>query len=705
MRSFAARALLLVAGSALVCGAIDRKALVGRFNPHRNESGPTPMMVGNGDFAFAADVTGMQTFLPFNTISTWSWHNFSLPTTPGQTNISDFTGLDYWTHGRLVNYNIPNPAEPVISNWLRENPQRFNLGRIGLHFPGGKNVSEADLAAKSQDLDLFEGTINSSFSLSGAAVRVVTVNHPAQDVVAFAVDSALLGAGGLGLFFDFPYADTIKRDAPFVGTYNDTSLHTTSVVVSPGAATITHTMDATVYYTEIAWEGGNATVTRQDPSTHRYILMPTTQGSSSLSVSVRYSLTKGQPAIRFADVRSATVQWWSNFWMSGACIDVTGTTGAGSANATELQRRLVLSQYLLAVNEAGRDPPQEMGLTNNGWYGKFLLETQLFHLAHWALWDRYEILERSIPSVYNRMLNSSIIRAANQGYAGARWGKMTDPSGRSAPGDINSLLIWQQPHLMYFAEMEYLQRPTNATLEKWSELLIATADFMASYAFHNTSTGKYDLGPPLALISENTDMNATINPTFELAYWHFGLKVASQWKTRQGKPIPEAWTTVANNLAPLPIENGLYVNYEGIPDMWASPTFACKAPGLVNIYGMLPPSDMPSFNVDTLAASLDKVLEAWNWDNTPGWVLGMVAMTAARLGNGQVAMDFLLNDLYQFDDVGMASAAIATPPYYPTNSGILMAVAMMATGWTSPARGSTLESRWPEGWKVVSEGF
>jgi hypothetical protein len=30
---------------------------------------------------------------------------------------------------------------------------------------------------------------------------------------------------------------------------------------------------------------------------------------------------------------------------------------------------------------------------------------------------------------------------------------MTDPTGRSTTGEINSLLIWQQPHPLYFAEL------------------------------------------------------------------------------------------------------------------------------------------------------------------------------------------------------------------------------------------------------------
>jgi hypothetical protein len=78
---------LIVQGSAKP--AIDRKRVVRAFNPHRNASAPdTPLQVGNGEFAFGVDITGLQTFKPFGTLSTWGWHNFSLPTTPNQTRMS-----------------------------------------------------------------------------------------------------------------------------------------------------------------------------------------------------------------------------------------------------------------------------------------------------------------------------------------------------------------------------------------------------------------------------------------------------------------------------------------------------------------------------------------------------------------------------------------------------------------------------------------
>lgn len=61
---------------------MTREAVVSRYRVVRTsliDNETTPLQVGNGDFAFSVDNTGMQTFLPFNTLSSWAWHNDTLP--------------------------------------------------------------------------------------------------------------------------------------------------------------------------------------------------------------------------------------------------------------------------------------------------------------------------------------------------------------------------------------------------------------------------------------------------------------------------------------------------------------------------------------------------------------------------------------------------------------------------------------------------
>jgi hypothetical protein len=536
--------------------------------------------------------------------------------------------------------------------------------------------------------------ISSSFTLNGTKVEVQTIVSPDTDTIAVEITSELFQSGQLGVFLDFPYASgASKFDAPYVGIWNATGNHSTTLTAESDGATILHTLDATSYVTEISWEG-IAGIERYNNATHRYILS-LGKKHDTLTFTATFSPTGVQDIGTFEDIKDDAADWWSDYWESGAFVSLPT---ASNTSAKELQRRIILSQYLLAVNGAGKDPPQESGLVNNGWYGKFHMEMVFWHLSHWAFWNKWDILDRSI-GVYNRFLPTSIERAAHQGYEGARIGKMSDPTGRSAPGEINSLLIWQQPHPMYFAEMEYRQFPTSETLEKWDPVLTAVADFMASYAWYNESTQVYDLGPPMYPVSENTNPNQTVNPTFELAYWRFGLNIAEQWKTRQNKSVPPTWRTVRDGLAPFPVQDDVYVLYEGVKDPWTTPELAEDHPGLLGIYGWLPPD--PRLNLTTFNATLDKVYQSWNFTYSYGWDFPLLAMTAARLGDAEKAVDWLLDPDNRFDEVGMPEGGTRVPtPYFPASAGLLLAVGMMAGVWDG-FEGTVF----PGGWEVEVEGF
>ncbi|KAK0706544.1 Six-hairpin glycosidase-like protein [Lasiosphaeria miniovina] len=692
------RVLWLLVVLAPLSGAVSvsqRRKVVQSFNVRRNtSSSTTPLQVGNGNFAFGADVTGLQTFQPYAILSTWGWHNFSLPTTVNQTSVEDFTGLEWWTHGRLVTYAQPNPAENDISTWLIQNPQRTNLANVGFTF-GTSNVTESNLEQKTQLLDMWSGKLSSSFVYNGSAVAVETWADPESDTAAIIIESELLTTG-LGLFLDFPYPDRNKFDAPFVGVWNATSSHSTVLRdASSHSATIQHTMDQNTYFTNVAWEG-RAAIAGPADGTHRYfITAETNRLQLTLSFSPEPQTKTGTPQ----GIASASRDWWLSFWSSGAFIDLSA---ANSTDATELQRRIITSQYLLAVNSASSNPPQESGLVNNGWYGKFHLEMNLWHTLPFARWGQFPLLWRSLPDLYERFLATSLERAGTQGYAGARWGKMTDPTGRSAPGEINSLLIWQQPHPMYFAETEYRSFPNATTLQRWDGVLAATADFMASFAFLNASTGVYDLGPPMYPVAENTPPNATVNPTFELAYWRFGLDVAARWRARQGRPVPPAWTAVRDGLAPLPVVDGTYAVYEGIPHMWTDRATTSDHPAMAGIFGLLPPpASGPPLDPAVLRATAAKIKAVWPLDESYGWDFALLAMNSLRLGNVAQAADYLLHPVFQFDDAGYPVGGARVPtPYFPNSASLLLAAAMMAGGWDGDEG-----PHFPAGWAVDVDGF
>jgi hypothetical protein len=91
-----------------------------------------------------------------------------------------------------------------------------------------------------------------------------------------------------------------------------------------------------------------------------------------------------------------------------------------------------MSQYLTAINSAGSLPPQEEGLFSNSWNGKFHLEMHAWHAAHFAVWGRPELLERSMPFYFNQ-LPAAQARAKAHKVRGAWWPKMTGPEGRESP--------------------------------------------------------------------------------------------------------------------------------------------------------------------------------------------------------------------------------------------------------------------------------
>ncbi|PCH37049.1 hypothetical protein WOLCODRAFT_128018 [Wolfiporia cocos MD-104 SS10] len=646
------------------------------------------MQVGNGFFAFGADVSGLQTFLPWATMSDWGWKNDSFTAGATLEDILTYRGV-VWDG---VQYEFGGPAAP--QQWLIADPNR--------------NITEADLDFAKQELDLWTGVITSSFSIQGYNVTVLTYAAQSSSTVGFTITSNLLLEGRLGLFVDFPWNDgSQKFEAPYVGYWDDTSNHTTTLYTGYELgenvqALINHTMVNTTFFTSIG--GDPFSISRNSLESHRYSIIPN-ETSTTFSLEVVYSVNRTKYIPQVEEIVAESIAAWEDYWSNSGFVDVV--TGSTDSQANELQRRIILSRYLMRVNEAGFTPPQESGLVNNGWdcqYGKFHMEMYFWHSCHWALWNSWDLLERSV-SVYSRFLRTSIERAqVQEGYRyGARWSKMTDPTGRSAPGEINELLIWQQPHPLIFAEYEYRATRSWATLERWSDVVYETAAWMADYARLNESTGFYDLGPPMYVVSEDTQPNATHNPAFELAYWRLGLSIARSWMGRLGKNSPDAWLEVENNLAPLAIENGLYAVYEGIEsDFWTDEAYTNSHPALVGLYGWLPPT--ANLSIPIAYATAEKVWTSWNISNLWGWDFPMLAMSAARNGNQEQAVGWLLDQYFEFDDAGMPLGGAQVPtPYFPGSGGLLYAIAMMAAGWDGSTGAAPGFPR--EGWNVTIENL
>jgi hypothetical protein len=657
---------------------IDRHALVARHNVVlTNFDANNPLSVGNGEFCFTVDATGLQTFpeafektIPLGTLSDWGWHTSPNPNGWSIDNLQfkEFTNLN----GRLVPYaDVPHNQQTPEIKWLRANPHRLHLGQIGfiLKHADGSPTQINDLTDISQTLDLWNGEIVSRFVFDGEPVEVHTVCDPKLDAIAVRVVSPLVKSGWLAIQIRFPYGTGDVKTAD----WSQPDAHET--IVTQFKANVVHfdrKLDNDHYGVDAKWSP-DASITNTGP--HQFEIVPG-KNSGELEFVCAFSPELESKLPSFAETKSASQKNWNHFWQTGGAIDLSGSK---DPRWFELERRIVLSQYLTAIQDAGKNPPQETGLTYNTWEGKFHLEMHFWHEAQFALWNRLPLLENSLD-YYQKILPHAEGTAKRQGYAGARWPKMTSPSGAESPSPVGPFLIWQEPHPIFYAELCYREHHDQAALEKFKNIVFQTADFMASYATWDTNSSRYVLGPTLQSAQEIFPKDKTFNPTFELTYFRWALETAQQWRERLNLPREKKWDDVLNGLAKPTIADGKYLFTETTPDSYTNPKWNADHPAVVGALSFVPG---PGIDFATMQNTFDWVWKNWNWPDTWGWDYPMLAMTAARLGESERAIDALLLDTPK-NHYALNGHVYQRPGltiYLPANGGLLYATALMAAGW------------------------
>ena len=688
---------------------IDRRALVSRHDPVlRRLDADSPLSVGNGQFAFTTDVTGLQTFaesyertVPLGTLSQWGWHTAP---NPDGWNIDSYRFTEFDSHGRKVGYaDIPGDRRTPEVQWLRANPHRLHLGRLAfeLRTKDGRLATPGDLSGIEQRLDLWNGILTSRFSLEGQAVEVVTICHPALDAVAVRVRSALLREGRIAVRLAFPYG---TGDATAADWTHPEAHQTVVRREGPRSAQISRRLDGDRYSVLVAWAPSGTLIER---GRHQYVAAPDPGETFELAAAFaprETSAGAGSALPSFDDTLAAATRHWNRFWSDGGAIDLSGSR---DPRWRELERRIVLSQYLTAIQCAGELPPQETGLTFNSWEGKFHLEMHWWHAAHFALWDRLPLLERSVD-YYRRILPRARAAAARQGYRGARWPKMTGPDGAESPSPIGPLLAWQQPHPIFYAELIHRARPGRPTLDRFRDVVLETAEFMASYAAWDAKARRYVLGPPLQCAQEVFPAAETVNCAFEVEYWRWGLEAAQRWRERMGLAREPRWDEVLSKLSALAVRDGKYLFAESAPGSYEDPRWARDHPSVLGALGVLPGAGL---DPAVMRRTFDWIWEHWNWADTWGWDYPMMAMTAARLGDPRRAVDALLLDapknVYRPNGHNYQRPGLAI--YLPGNGGLLYAAALMAAGWEGapdrPAPGFPDDGTWTVRWEGLRKAF
>lgn len=682
---------------------IDRAAVVRRHSPRLRRPEPRwPLQVGNGRFAVAVDATGLQTYPEeyphhylgatgtlLGTMAEWAWHSIPAP-------------RQYALSETLRRYETPRgPRDYVdlrrdtgsgghvlgdeIEEWLRNNPHKLQLAQIGFV----TDVPLGSLTDLDAELDLWSGVLSSRFRAPGREpAEVVTAVHPERDAL------GVTSTSGWPVVLRFPYGSSSWALA---GDWDRPEAHRTELE-PPAAGSSWWRIDRRLDDDHhVLWVATNGRVRSAGP--HAVRIEPTVEEPLWFVVE---AMPDGDPAspLSAVEVLAASADGWESFWRSGAALDLDGTD---DPRAHELERRVVLSQYVTRVGGTGSMPPAETGLLTSSWRGKAHLEMHWWHAAHLALWGRPELLEPSLDW-YASIADGARETAAAQGYRGARWPKQVGPEGRESPSDIGTFLLWQQPHLIHLAELAVRAhrdagRPeqADALQRRWAPLVRLTADFMADVA-EPLSGGRFGLGPPLVPAQESygADRARMTNPGFELAYWRWALLVAARWQRDLGADVPPSWAEVADGMLAPHVRDGVLTAVDVEPF-----TVRTDHPSMLAAHGVVPPVGLTS--PDVVRATLHDVLQDWDWDTTWGWDYPMIAMTATRLQDPETAVDALLlaaaknehgpNGHNRQDD--------RLPAYLPGNGGLLAAVALMVAGWDGgPARPGI-----PTGWTLHAEGF
>ncbi|MBK6935954.1 MAG: hypothetical protein IPH18_03010 [Chitinophagaceae bacterium] len=683
--------------------SINREAVVKRHNVKVNKiDSLSSLTVGNGNFAYTVDATGMQSFpdayangVPLGTQSVWGWHSFS---NTENLKIEQAQKI-YDLEGRKITYTVQGkePESKKAVEYFRVNPHRLQLGNIGLEIKkkDGALATVNDIQNINQQLDLWSGIISSSFTVEGIPVKVKTVCHQQEDILSFRIESALLNEKRISIRVRFPYPNGQWKDVG--NSWSNEQAHSSIIKKGNKSVSISRVLDTTRYEVNASW---SAQSLMKEMGRHYFLLTPQLVKNKVYEFTCEFtSQEKMKTLPGYNAISSNSKSQWKKFWLSGGAVDFSLTK---DPRAFEIERRTILSQYLTKINCASAYPPQETGLTYNSWYGKPHLEMHWWHAVHFAQWGRPELMEKSLDWYFTVAEKATLI-AKRQGFDGLRWQKMTDNNGDEAPSSVGAFLIWQQPHFIYMAEMLYRINPNKQTLNKYKDLLFATADFIASFPTYNAATKKYNLGKGLIPAQECFNAVETFNPTYELAYWSWALQKAQEWRKRLGLETNEKWQTIINNLAPMPQKNGVYLATESTPDCYEPDSrYLTDHPAVLGAYSSLPA--VHGLDTTVMKHTLDTVWKVWKWNDTWGWDFPLVAMTAARLHLPEKAVHALLmpirTNTYLINGHNFQDERLTI--YLPGNGGVLNAVALMCTGADAD---KSINIGFPKTWNVKWEGL
>lgn len=580
-----------------------------------------PLTIGNGNFAFTCDITGLQTFsnlykaIPLCTMSNEIWaEREAVGEVPYQTykKASDGSKVCYMTDTKGKDYQQ-----------FRDDVFKFNLFRLVFLYKG-KVLDVSKLSSVSQHLSLYDGKIVSIFSYQGERVEVETKIPQSHNNIQIHVFTKL-------------------RDLAIQILFYEPSSSITGVLESPQPAICEK----------------NHFVRESD--------------SVKYSIYFKTNLERAQDVFFIKETSCILFSLDQDFEDDNDMHTYFEAAKSIDTKDDELNRRMVLSLYLMKVNTLGIYPPAETGLTCNSWYGKFHLEMHLWH--HLGL-IRFGLYSYVIPSLrwYLSLYESARRRALEQGYQGIRLPKMTDYRGIDTPSNIGCLLIWQMPHLLLMLDEIVKQDETIIQVEEYLPLIIGLIDFMVS--FYYEKDGFYHLDSPLIPANENVEWSCD-TPIFEECYTIHAFEIFKEWIKKYNIYCDVSKINdIIERHVPLEIKDNCYEAYIGCKDTYSK--YNHDHPMMIGMYSYFKSSIVQKKFIKN---TLHKILNDWSLDDTWGWDFPMLAMCAENIGDHALAISILkmnaLKNGYLKNGHNPQLPKKALPLYLPGNGAFLLAISHM----------------------------
>lgn len=586
---------------------------------HQDFNIENPLTIGNGNFAFTCDITGLQTFyeaystIPLCTMTNLVWGKQKgkgdLPL-KGYLKASSNTIVYYMTDTKAATY------ENYRDDWFK-----FDLFKLAFFYKN-KKLDKTKITKISQHLSLYDGYITSEFLYEGELVYVKTKIPQKHNTLHLSIKTKLKGLQ-VRLYFLVPSSNmqgALPKEEEQYSIKEDRIIRKTGCV------------EYELYYkTNMAQENLSFACLEE----------------SNLSISLDNDFKDD-----FA---------MNEYFDQAKSIDTKDE---------ELNRRMVLSLYLLKVNTLGIYPPAETGLTCNSWYGKFHLEMHLWH--HLGI-VRFGLYEYVLPSIrwYLTLLESAKKRAEEQGYSGIRFPKMTDPRGVDTPSNIGCLLIWQMPHLFILLDEIRKLDAKAINLKEYFPLLLGLIEFMSSFFYWKE--GAYHLDSPLIPANENVEYDCD-TPIFEECYILHTFTIFLDWVEEYSLSYDTSrLQDILKQYVPLEIQDGCYEAFVGCRTTYTE--YNHDHPMMVGMYSYFESSIV---NPEIIKNTLDKILSCWCMEDTWGWDFPMLSMVANRLKDKALAIKILKmkawKNGYIYNGHNPQLPKKNLPVYLPGNGAFLLAI-------------------------------